>query len=186
MLDWFANSLIESWQNPDIRGRVVYFHHPPYVTEATKWHQAQTIAVRLRFREVLNKVASKLGSLNGDRPLVNLVLNGHAHCLEYLRTGNTGHADAHINWIVCGGSGFSLRRQRSEGAELTETPGGNVIAKNLLYIGREGQGAQKRRPYSFLRIDVLDGIPAKFVIRPFVVERFQGKWSNSEIEPFVI
>ena len=43
-LDWFANSLIESWQNPDIRGRVVYFHHPPYVTEATKWHQAQTMA----------------------------------------------------------------------------------------------------------------------------------------------
>ncbi|PSB35384.1 metallophosphoesterase family protein [Chlorogloea sp. CCALA 695] len=185
-LDWFANSLIESWHNPDVRGRVVYFHHPPYVTEATKWHQSQTIAVRLRFREVLNKVARKLGSLNGDRPLVNLVLNGHAHCLEYLRTGNTGHADAHINWIVCGGSGFSLRRQRSEGVELTENPGGNVSARSLLYIGRAGQGSQKRRPYSFLRIDVLDGIPAKFVIRPFVVERFQGKWSNSEIQPFVI
>ncbi len=185
-LDWFANSLIESWHNPDVRGRVVYFHHPPYVTEATKWDQAQTIAIRDRFREVLNKVASKLGAINGDRPLVNLVLNGHAHCLEYLRTGNTGHADAHVNWIVCGGSGFSLRRQRSEGVELTETPGGNVSARSLLYIGRAGQGSQKRRPYSFLRIDVLDGIPAKFVIRPFVVERFQGKWRNSEIQPFVI
>jgi hypothetical protein len=120
---------------------------------------------------------------NGDFPLINLVPNGHAHCLEYLHTGNTRHADANINWIVCGGSGFSLRRQRTEGAKLTQTPGGNVIAENLLYIGREGQSSQKRRFYSFLRIDVLDGIPAKFVIKPFVVERFQGKW---EIKPFIV
>lgn len=169
-----------------MRGRVVYFHHPPYVTEATKWHQAQTIAIRYRFREVLNKVASKLGDLNSDRPLVDLVLNGHAHCLEYLRTGNTGHADSHINWIVCGGSGFSLRRQRTEGLELTDAEGDSVVARSLLYVGRSGQGYQKRRPYTFLRIDVQDGIPPKFVVRPFVVERFQGKWSSSKIEPFIV
>ncbi len=185
-LDWLTNSLIESWHNPEVRGRVVYFHHPPYVTEATKWHQAQTLAIRDRFRQVLDEVASKIGSQKGDRPLVDLVLNGHAHCLEYLRTGNTGHADAHTNWIVCGGSGFSLRRQRSEGAELTETQSGGVVARSLLYIGRNGQGSQKKRPYSFLRIDVQAGIPPKFVVRPFVVERFQGKWSNIEIKPFVI
>jgi len=28
-----------------------------------------------------------------------------------------------INWIVCGGSGFNLRRQRPEGPELTESYG---------------------------------------------------------------
>jgi len=44
---------------------------------------------------------------------VDLVLNGHAHRLEYLRTGDTGHADLNINWIVV--AGFSLR-QRPEGA----------------------------------------------------------------------
>lgn len=185
-LDWLANNLVESWHNPEVRGRVVYFHHPPYVTEATKWHQAQTLAIRYRFREVLNQVASKLGERNGDRPLVDLVLNGHAHCLEYLRTGDTGHADSHINWIVCGGSGFSLRRQRTEGLELTDAEGDSVVARSLLYIGRSGQGYQKRRPYTFLRIDVQDGIPPKFVVRPFVAERFQGKWSSSEIEPFIV
>lgn len=95
-----------------------------------------------------------IGSLPEGRPLVDLVLSGHAHCLEYLRTGNTGHADSHINWIICGGSGFSLRRQRREGPELMETFDGNEdstrkVARSLLYIGRSGRGSQKRRPYSF-------------------------------------
>lgn len=185
-LNWLKEKLIESWHSDEVRGRVVYFHHPPYVTEATKWHQAQTLAIRYRFRAVLNAVSSAIGSLRTDRPVVDLVLNGHAHCLEYLRTANTGHADAHTNWIVCGGSGFSLRRQRTEGPELLEVEGGSVVARSLLYIGRNGQGSQKRRPYSFLRIDVRDGAPPKFLIRPFVSERFQGKWINTELEPFEI
>jgi hypothetical protein len=33
---------------------------------------------------------------------------------------DTGHADRNLNWIVCGGSGYSLRRQRNEGQELSE------------------------------------------------------------------
>lgn len=185
-LNWFKEKLIESWHSNEVRGRVVYFHHPPYVTEATKWHQAQTLAIRYRFRSVLDAVANAIGSLRADRPVVDLVLNGHAHCLEYLRTTNTGHADAHTNWIVCGGSGFSLRRQRTEGPELTEVGGGSVIARSLLYVGRNGQGTQKRRPYSFLRIDVQDGTPPKFTVRPFITERFQGKWHNSELKPFSI
>ena len=191
-LDWLKQRLIESWNSAEVRGRVIYFHHPPYVTEATKWQQAQTLAIRQRLRQVLDGVSDAIGKQASGRPVVDLILNGHAHCLEYLRTTDTGHADSNINWIVCGGSGYSLRRQRTEGPELTEifgdSKGGNtrLVARSLLYVGRNGHGSQKRRPYSFLRIDVQDGIPPKFIVRPFIAERFRRQWSSSYIEPFVI
>lgn len=191
-LNWLQQRLIESWHTDSVRGRVIYLHHPPYVTEATKWYQSQTLAVRNRLREVLDEVAKAVGNLPGDRPVVDLVLTGHAHCLEYLRTTNTGHGDSHINWIVCGGSGYSLRRQREEGLEITEQleslPGKDIrtVARSLLFIGRSGQGSYKRRPYSFLRIDVRSGTPPKFVIRPFVAERYQQQWHESQIKSFEI
>jgi hypothetical protein len=200
-LEWLKQRLIASWRDSQVRGRVMYLHHPPYVTEATKWNQAQTLAVRLRLREVLDAVADAVGKEARGRPLVDLVLTGHAHCLEYLRTGDTGHGDSGINWIVCGGSGHSLRRQRPEGPILQEASSpegdrlgresgsakaGQGIAESLLFVGRSGQGSHKRRPYSCLRIDVLDGTPPKFRVRPLVVERFEGKWQEIAIEPFVI
>ena len=187
-LEWLKQRLIESWNNPDVRGRVVYFHHPPYVTEGTKWQQAQTLTIRDRLRDVLNGVAQALGSLPQGRPLVNLVLNGHAHCLEHLQTFDTGHADSNIHWIVCGGSGFSLRRQRVEGADLRETFADEerLVARSHLYVGRNGHGAEKRRPYSCLRIDVKDGSPPKLIVRPFVAERYQRQWHNYELQPIVI
>ncbi len=204
-LEWLKTGLIDSWRDSQVRGRVIYLHHPPYVTEATKWNQAQTVAVRWRLREVFDGAARAIGEVARGRPIVDLVLTGHAHCLEYLRTGDTGHADSHINWIICGGSGHSLRRQRAEGRVLEEfssspvyrvgrssgrsphpEKAGRPVAKSLLYVGRSGQGSLKRRPYSCLRIDVLDGCPPKFRVRPLVAEHFGGKWQNSAIEPFVI
>ncbi|MEH1983457.1 MAG: metallophosphoesterase [Nostoc sp.] len=183
-LDWLKQRLIASWNNSEVRGRVIYFHHPPYVTEATKWQQAQTLIVRDRLRGVLDAVAKEIGSLTQGRPLVDLVLNGHAHCLEHIETMDTGHADSHIHWIVCGGSGFSLRRQRIEGADLMEE--NRLVARSHLFIGRNGQGFQKRRPYSGLRIDVKgDGQP-KFIIRPLVAEWHQRQWHNRELEPLII
>jgi hypothetical protein len=96
----------------------------------------------------------------------------------------TGGADSGVNWIVCGGSGYSLRRQRAEGADLIEED--KLIARSHLFIGRNGQGSQKRRPYSCLRIDVKDGNPPKFIVRPLVAEWYQRQWGHPEIEPFTI
>lgn len=191
-LDWLQQRLIDSWHNPSVRGRVLFFHHPPYVTEATKWYQAQTLTIRRHLRQVLDAVAKSVGDLAQGRSIVDLVLNGHAHCLEHLYTLDTGHADANINWIVCGGSGFSLRRQRQEGPELTEPYEEfgerkvRTVAKSLMFLGRSGQGSRKRRPYSALRIDVKDGCPPKFVVRPIVSERFQNQWHELDSEPFTI
>ncbi len=190
-LDWLRQRLIESWDE-GVRGRVIFLHHPPYVTEATKWHQAQTIAVRRRLRRVLDAVADEVGRRAGNRPLVDLILTGHAHCLEHLRTGDTGHADSNLDVVICGGSGYSLRRQRQEGPDLMETLSGpedgsnRLVASSKLFIGRSGSGAQKRRPYSFLRIDVEDGNPPRFIVRPFIAERFERKWHNQALEPFTV
>ncbi|MGB3655197.1 MAG: metallophosphoesterase [Rivularia sp. (in: cyanobacteria)] len=189
-LEWLKQRLIESWNTSEVRGRVIYFHHPPYVTEATKWEQAQTLAVRSRIRNVLNEVAQEV-TLTQNRPIVDLVLNGHAHCMEHIETLDTGNADSNIDWIVCGGSGHSLRRQRPEGADLSEfsTNGeksSKLIARSHLFVGRNGSGSHKRRPYSGLRIDVKEGSPPKFVVQPLVTERYQNKWHQPEMESFTI
>ncbi|ARV61279.1 metallophosphoesterase [Nostocales cyanobacterium HT-58-2] len=190
-LNWLKQRLIQSWNTQEVRGRIIYFHHPPYVTEKNKWNQAQTLAVRRRLRWVFDEVADTLGPLKG-RPIVDLILNGHAHCLEHLRTADTGHADSFLNCIISGGSGHYPRRQRKEGSELMETfenlPGSpsRKVADSLLFVGRNGYDTQKRLPYSFVRIDVQDGCPPKFVVRPFVAERFQGEWCDRHLEPFVI
>ena len=191
-LEWLKQRLIKSWNTSDVRGRVIYFHHPPYVTEATKWEQAQTLAIRNRIRNVLNAVNQEVNSLTQGRPIVDLVLNGHAHCMEHLETLDTVNADSNINWIVCGGSGHSLRRQRPQGAELWEnlvTREGNeskIVARSHLFLGRNGSGSHKRRPYSGLRIDVKQGSPPKFLVQPLVIERYQNQWHQPKIESFTI
>lgn len=189
-LNWLKQRLIESWNTSEVRGRIIYFHHPPYVTEATKWEQGQTLAIRRQIRWVLDEVATVLGEQTQGRPLVDLILNGHAHCLEYLQTCDSGHADSNLNWIVCGGSGYSLRRQRKEGSILTEYLIEDnktcEVAESLMFAGRQGHGSHKRRPYSFLRIDVTDGMPPKFVVRPFICERYRHDWNYYEMESLII
>jgi len=183
-LDWLAQRLIASWQTPTVRGRVLYFHHPPYVSEVTKWHQGQTLAVRQHLRWVLDRVAAAVAGQTAGQPLVDLVLCGHAHCFEYLRTVETGHGDGHLNWIICGGSGLSLRRQRSEGADLYE--GKRLVAKSQLFVGLTGHRVERRRPYSFLRIDVQPGHPPKFLVRPYISERYHRQWQDYGLAPLVL
>jgi tetratricopeptide (TPR) repeat protein len=190
-LGWLTQRLIESWHTDSVRGRVIFFHHPPYVTEATKWYQGQTLAVRQRLRSALDLVAVAIGDRQQaiQQPVVDLVLNGHAHCFEHLQTGDTGGGDAHTNWLVCGGSGYSLRRQREEGSEIWEfglDGRERPIASSRLFVGRTGQGNHKRRPYSFLKIDVQAGSPPRFVVRPHLAERYQHQWREQSLPPFQI
>jgi hypothetical protein len=185
-LDWLRDRLIESWRDPAVRGRVLFFHHPPYVTEATKWYQGQTLAIRKRLRQVLDEVQSALGDRPRDQPLVDLVINGHAHCFEHIKTGETGHGDAHIDWLVCGGSGYSLRRQREEGNDITEQKNGSetVIARSHCFIGRTGRGSDKHRPYSCARIDVKGGDRPRFVVQPIVSDYHHHQWIDRPTDPF--
>jgi 3',5'-cyclic AMP phosphodiesterase CpdA len=194
-LIWLKETLIASWRDRSVRGRILYFHHPPYVTEATKWQQGQTLAIRHNLRWVLDQVAAEVEDVGPECPPVSLILNGHAHCFEYLRTVDTGHADSHIDCVVCGGSGLSLRRQRPEGDMLYETfpargaestPEFRLVAKSQLFVGLTGHKTERHRPYSFLRIDVKGGHPAKMVLTPYVSERFHQEWRDYALDPLIL
>lgn len=191
---WLRDGLIASWQDQSVRGRILFFHHPPYVTEATKWDQGQTMAIRHNLRWVLDQVAAAVPEVGAHRPPVNLVLNGHAHCFEYLKTEDTGHADSHMNCVVCGGSGLSLRRQRSEGTMLYEPlgvdPNGQMgfklMAKSQLFVGLTGHMAERKRPYSFVRIDVTGDEVPEFVLTPYISERSHLDWQDYTLDPLVL
>lgn len=188
-LFWLRDRLVDSLTNPQVRGRVVFCHHPPYVTEATKLNETACLSVRRHLRWVLDAVETRLGE-NLPEPLINLVLSGHAHCFEYLRTVETGHADRNLNWIICGGSGARLRSQHAE-TTVQEKKGGDLhtVAKSQLFIGRQGTGAEARWPYSFLRVDVQMNESTKhpnFVVRPFIAELHQETWTRSEFTPLML
>lgn len=213
-LDWLARSLIESLRldqtvdsaNPRTVARVLYLHHSPYTTEESRWQQPETLWVRKHLRGVLDRVASELDIPNANRvngtyangthsngvhvespALVDLVLSGHAHCLEHVKTGDTGHADADMNWVVCGGSGTDIRRQRKNGVNILENisyagrSSTRVAASSRLYAGMHGQGIKKQQFHSFLKVEVLPREKYALVLHPFVVSKHQESWKTQAL-----
>ncbi|MGB3296867.1 MAG: metallophosphoesterase [Phormidesmis sp.] len=199
-LSWLKQALIRSWQTPNTVGRIIYLHHSPYTTESSRWQQPQALWVRWHLQTVLDQVIAELetkGAANPiasslrlqHNPLVDLVISGHAHCLEHLRTTNTGHADAYINWLVCGGSGADIRRQRSAGADILGKvvskgkPHASVVARSQLYAGLHGHNRSQQRFHSFLRIEVQPNQSQKLLVRPFVVSRESEGWLTKALAP---
>ena len=185
-LEWLKEGLITSHRDPAVRGRILTMHHPAYVTEKTKCNQADTLAIRRQLRNVFDAVGMALGDDLGTAPPVDLVLSGHAHCMEVLRTHETGHADSNINWVICGGSGYGLRAQRREGVELTEgTSDGNtrVVATSNLFIGRNWSAAEGRNGYSGLRVDIAEGRPLRIRLTPLVSCRDSKGWLDADPDP---
>ncbi|MDJ0691730.1 MAG: metallophosphoesterase [Xenococcaceae cyanobacterium MO_188.B32] len=187
-LAWLKANLVSSWQDESVRGRIIFLHHPPYVTEKTKWNQGQTLAIRDHLRQVFDDVVKEIDTLPENRSVVDIVISGHAHCMEHLYTKDTGYADSYTNWIVCGGSGHSLRRQRREGTVLfaDTDDSSHPIGQSHLFLGRNGSGKNKKRPYSFLRIDVRAGDKPEFIVKPYVAEWHQRQWNEYAIDPFLI
>ena len=192
-LDWLEQGLVQSWRSPDSVGRIIYLHHSPYTTETTRWQHPETLWVRRHLRNVLDSVKATIALDAGeysanDSPLVDLIVSGHAHCLEHLKTGQTGHADAELNWLVCGGSGVDIRRQRRTGTDILETISiderevTKVVAKSHLYAGAHGQGSKKQRFHSFVQIDVHPNSKQGLVIRPFVVAKGRNGWQTKALK----
>ena len=185
-LTWLRDGLIASHRDPQTRGRILTLHHPPYVTERTKWAQADTLAIRQRLRNVLDDVNTALGRQRPSHSTVDLVLSGHAHCLEVLRTLDTGHGDAFTNWVVCGGSGYSLRDQRGQGPELTESLDKGeqrLIARSDLYVGRSWADCNGGKAYSALRIDISEASPLRIRLTPLISNREENGWNEITMDP---
>jgi 3',5'-cyclic AMP phosphodiesterase CpdA len=187
-LDWFKRKLIASWLDSQARGRIVFLHHSPYTTEATQRNQPETLEVRYHLRQVLNEVAQTLKQHTQGRPLLDLVFSGHAHCLEHLYTNNTDYADSNINWLICGASGNSVRRQHSNSTVVTETQAGikQQVAESRLFLGCRGEGIYQKKSYSCLRIDVQNGNPPRFLVRPLIAEHAYHNWYHYQHSPFTL
>ncbi|MEB3323032.1 MAG: metallophosphoesterase, partial [Synechococcaceae cyanobacterium] len=82
--------------------------------------------------------------------------------------------DGDVPWLVCGGSGYSLRRQRRRGPVLRE--GGDPVADSLAFHGRSGHGRTLRRPYSAVRIDVAAGEPLRLRATGLLAMKAEGRW----------
>ena len=185
-LEWLKEGLIASHRDPSVRGRVLTMHHPAYVTEKTKCNQADTYAIRQQLRHVFDAVVAALGKELGSAKPVDLVLSGHAHCLEVIRTHDTGFSDSHLNWVVCGGSGYGLRAQRREGSELTEEQADGhtrLVATSKLFVGRGGATTDGRHGYSGLRVDIAEGRPLSIRLTPLVSCRDGNGWMDADPEP---
>lgn len=196
-LDWLEARLIESWQTPEVMGRILYLHHAPYTTEETRWQESETLWVRRHLRRVLDQVAIATEAQRTQQrstPIVDLVLSGHSHCLEHIRTGQTGHGDSGLDWVVCGGGGESLRRQRKTGADILEVLQSHgrsyteMVAKSQFYLGVKGHGSKRQCCYSFLRVDVKPrtqrGVTQALLrVRPLVVSWDGETWQRSPLRP---
>lgn len=196
-LDWLENALVASHQNPNACGRIIYLHHSPYTTEELRWQQSDTLWVRRHLRSVLDRSQRRLAALDQhpqtpyasqNKRLVDLVISGHAHCLEYVKTVDTGHADSQLDWLVCGGSGVSLRRQRkAEGdiLERLENKNGHsytdVVAKSQMYVGRHSHKRTKQNLHTFVRIDVRPDCHRRLSIQPFVVSQDSEGWHTQSL-----
>lgn len=215
-LAWLETSLINSWQNPNTIGRIVYLHHSPYTTEASRCHQLDTLWVRKHLRQVFDQVSlnrqlsahlgnhneSRSGNRNGNRyrqaqrnnspAVVDLVISGHAHCLEHLKTTRTGHADAATDWLVCGGSGTGLRRQRSSEKMILENffergrSDTRLVAQSQVYAGAHGTRRASHNFHSFVRIDIQPHQQQIIRICPFIITLIQGQWHSRALNPIPI
>ena len=197
-LDWLVRSLVRSWQTPGTAGRIIYMHHSPYTTEVSRWQQSDTLWVRKHLRSVFARVRQALPDkisryrdkqYRDKQRLVDLVISGHAHCLEHLQTAsNTDFADMGMDWVICGGSGASLRsRWRSESAEILENVPQRgslypkVVAKSRMYVGNHVKNNKKQSLYSFIRVEVRPEQACKFQVVPYVVSKGQTGWRSQRL-----
>jgi len=199
-LDWLEEVLVRSWTAADVTHRIVYLHHSPYTTESSRWQQSETLWVRRHLRATLARVKERLGRSQKDlavTPLLDLVISGHAHCLEHLKTSGNKQADTYIDWLVCGGSGIDVRSQRkADTADILETlclDGRRyleIVASSVLYAGIKRRGHQRKHFHSFVRIDVQPQKAQKLRVVPFIVssdgEAGAGRLKTQQLQPLEI
>jgi hypothetical protein len=61
-----------------------------------------------------------------------------------------------------------------------------LVAKSQLYQGLTGHKAERRRPYSFVRIDVTQDEVPKFIVTPHISERSHQSWEDYALDPLVL
>jgi tartrate-resistant acid phosphatase type 5 len=89
-LEWLKKALAASQNEPDVKWRIVYGHHPMY-TSGVHLNQRRIGVLRKELTAVLKETK------------VDVFIAGHDHDMEHLR------ADG-IEYLICGAGGAKLRR----------------------------------------------------------------------------
>lgn len=89
---WLKNTLRETQDEPGVRWRIVYGHHPMY-----------TSGVHLNQRRIAQLRRELAGLFKETK--VDLYIAGHDHDMEHLRANG-------IEYLICGAGGAKLRRIR--------------------------------------------------------------------------
>jgi hypothetical protein len=119
-LDWIQKTLEASRDEPGIRWRIVYGHHPIY---SSGFHANERRIGRLR-RELLPVLKANN---------VDLYVCGHDHNIEHLRSDG-------IEFFVSGGGGAHLRAAKNTRSESVFTTGGHGFLELTIDADRiEGQ-----------------------------------------------
>ena len=95
-LHWLKEILAATMNEPDVKWRIVYGHHPMY-----------TSGVHLNERRI-GELRNELGPLF-QKTKVDLYVAGHDHDMEHLR------ADG-VEYLICGAGGANLRAVRHVGS----------------------------------------------------------------------
>jgi hypothetical protein len=170
-LRWLAGALERSVAERPDGWRIVYMHHPLYTTIGNHSENADSRGVRQNLVDVL-----------GDR--VHLVLTGHAHAFEWIRSSALPHTGI---FVTGGGGQVTLRPSvldpRSRGRHR-----GKVVA--LRSAGVEEcaiAGAGPAAPdgvsgtlYHLLHVDVA---PDQLLVHPVGVRRVPGGYRREEPMP---
>lgn len=170
-INWLRDALAESARERPDAWRVVYLHHPLYTTIGNHCERPDVQAVR-----------DNLLTLLADH--VHLILSGHSHAFEWIRSDRLPH----VGLFVTGGGGqISLRpsilsprrfpRHRDRYDALREA---GVAEYATGGDGPAADDGQIGPVYHYLRIEVT---PDVLRVRPVGVRRLPGGYRREEPMP---
>jgi hypothetical protein len=170
-IDWLIAALAESERLAPDAWRIVYFHHPLYTTIRNHCEGADVQGVRANLTPIL-------------RDRVHLVLTGHSHAFEWVRSS----ALPHTGLFVTGGGGqVSLRssilspryfnRYRDRYKALRDAGAVECVTAGRGPAGPDGETGSL---YHYLRVEVT---PEALRVRPVGVRRLRNGYRREEPMP---
>ena len=166
-LEWLRRVMGHS----DVAGKwkIVYLHHPLYVSEESHTDDPERIGIRKNLRQILVEQG------------VHLVLSGHAHCFEWVRRapaegGSSGEEqqlsekEGRICYIISGGGGRKLRGSVLE-EEVppfdrtdADDPGGFPALKKQIQFLDVADSIAYAEKFHFLKVEVRDDVIKVFPV----------------------
>ncbi len=170
-LAWLERSLAESVRNRPDNWRVVFLHHPLYTTTSNHCEAPDVVGLR----------DNLLGML---QERVHLIISGHAHAFEWLRSARLPSAGI---FVTGGGGQISLRpsllaerRFRNKRPRYLSLRANGVQECAMAGAGPAAVDGEDGRLYHYLRIEVAADA---LTVRPVGVRKLESDYRREEPVP---